>query len=161
MKVKSAAAAGGLAVSVVSSGTDENLTVDAKGAGTITLGGTSTGGISLARDTTMSAGKRLIPNAGAATSTAGAATISNQAGQITTEALTTAAAATYTMTLTNTLIATTSTVLASVGKGTATTGAPVVTWVTPAAGSAVIIIKNVHATEALNGTITINFVVFN
>jgi hypothetical protein len=45
VKVKSAAAAGGVAISVVSSGTDENLTVDAKGSGTVTLGGTSTGNI--------------------------------------------------------------------------------------------------------------------
>ncbi len=43
LNVKSAAAAGGLAVSVISSGTNENLTVDAKGAGEIYLGKTSTG----------------------------------------------------------------------------------------------------------------------
>lgn len=53
IKVKSAAAAGGVAVSVTSSGTNENLTVDAKGSGTITLGGTSTGGIVLSRSTTL------------------------------------------------------------------------------------------------------------
>lgn len=55
LNVKSAAAAGGLAISVVSSGTNENLTVDAKGSGTITLGGTSTGAITLTRATTLSA----------------------------------------------------------------------------------------------------------
>lgn len=55
LKVKSAAAAGGLALSVISSGTDENLAVDAKGAGTVTVGGTSTGAIVLTRATTMSA----------------------------------------------------------------------------------------------------------
>ena len=49
LKVKSAAAAGGLAVSVISSGANENLTVDAAGSGTITLGGTSTGAIGLSR----------------------------------------------------------------------------------------------------------------
>lgn len=38
-----AAAAGGMAVSVTSSGTDESLTVDAKGAGSITLNATGTG----------------------------------------------------------------------------------------------------------------------
>lgn len=37
VNVKSAAAAGGVAVTVTSSGTDENLTIDAKGAGTVTL----------------------------------------------------------------------------------------------------------------------------
>lgn len=40
-----AAAAGGVSVAVISSGTNESLTIDAKGTGTITLAGTSTGGI--------------------------------------------------------------------------------------------------------------------
>ena len=98
---------------------------------------------------------------GTGTSTAGAATVNTQVGQITTEALVTAAAATYTMTLTNSLIKATSIVLATVGKGTATTGEPVVQFLTPTAGSAVILIRNVSAATALNGTITINFAVFN
>ena len=55
LNVKAAAAAGGLAVSVLSSGTNENLTIDAKGSGTITLGGTSTGAIIHTRATTLSA----------------------------------------------------------------------------------------------------------
>lgn len=53
LNVKSAAAAAGLALSVISSGTDENLTIDAKGAGSITLAGTSTGGINLNDPTTV------------------------------------------------------------------------------------------------------------
>lgn len=100
-------------------------------------------------------------DAGTATSTAGAATINNQVGVITTEALTTAAGSTYTMTLTNSVIKSTSVVLVTVGKGTATTGEPVVQFVTPASGSAVILIRNVAAAAALNGTITIGFLVFN
>lgn len=55
IKIKSAAAAGGVAVSVITSGTNENLTIDAAGSGTITVGGTSTGAITLTRATTMSA----------------------------------------------------------------------------------------------------------
>ena len=55
LKIKSAAAAGGLALSVTTSGTTENLTVDAAGSGTITVGGTSTGAITLTRATTISA----------------------------------------------------------------------------------------------------------
>jgi len=47
LQVKSAAAAAGVAVSVLSSGTDENLTVNAKGAGTVTVNGTATGNIVL------------------------------------------------------------------------------------------------------------------
>lgn len=98
---------------------------------------------------------------GTATSTAGAATISNQAGLITTEALTTAAGSTYTMTLTNALITASSLVFVTVAKGTATTGEPVVQFVTPAAGSAVILIRNVAAAAALNGTVKIGFYVVN
>jgi|GEM_PF-1700523 len=55
LNIKSAAAAGGLAISVLSSGTDESLTINAKGAGTITLGSVSTGAITLTRATTLSA----------------------------------------------------------------------------------------------------------
>lgn len=55
LSLKSAAAGAGFAVAVISSGTNENLTVDAKGSGTITLGGTSTGAIILTRATTLSA----------------------------------------------------------------------------------------------------------
>lgn len=95
---------------------------------------------------------------GTATSTAAAATINHSGGTITTEALTTAAGATYTMTLTNSVIAADSVVMASVALGTATTGVPVVTTVKPAAGSVVIILQNIHASAALNGTIKISFV---
>ena len=98
---------------------------------------------------------------GSATSTAAAATVNDQIGRVTTEALTTAAGSTYTFTLTNDLIQASSMVFVSVGKGTATAGEPVVQFVTPAAGSAVILIRNVSAAAALNGTININFAVFN
>jgi len=54
INIASAAATAGVALSVLSSGTNENLTVDAKGSGTITLAGTSTGAITLTRATTMS-----------------------------------------------------------------------------------------------------------
>lgn len=97
----------------------------------------------------------------AATSTAAAATINTQTGVITTEALTTAAGATYTMTLTNSIVQPNSIVNVSVGKGTATTGTPVIAWVTPAAGSVVIILQNIHASAALNGTVKLAFSVFN
>src|SRR5262249_25467521 len=50
IKVTAAAAAGKAAVSVISSGTDEGLLVDAKGAGTIRLGATSTGAVEFSRN---------------------------------------------------------------------------------------------------------------
>jgi hypothetical protein len=96
---------------------------------------------------------------GSATSTAAAATIDQTAGVVTTEALTTAALTDYTFTLTNATISANSVVLASVAFGTSTTGDPVVGRITPAAGSVVIIVRNSHATAALNGTIKIRFAV--
>lgn len=45
LKIKPAAASAGLALSVISSGTDENLKVDAKGAGTISINTVATGNI--------------------------------------------------------------------------------------------------------------------
>lgn len=94
------------------------------------------------------------------TSTSGAATVDTQTGTITTEALTTAAGATYSFTLTNKLIATDSHIAVTVGKGTATTGTMTVTWITPSTGSCVIIFQNIHASAAVNGTITISYVIF-
>ncbi len=55
LKIKSAAAAGGVALSIITSGTNEPLTIDAAGSGTITLGSVSTGAITLTRATTLSA----------------------------------------------------------------------------------------------------------
>lgn len=47
VKVTAAAAASGVAVAVTSSGTNENLKIDAKGSGTVTIAGTSTGGVTV------------------------------------------------------------------------------------------------------------------
>jgi len=110
-------------------------------------------------DTTEFTSVDSVP--GTATSTANAATISAQNGVITTEALTTAAGATYTMTLTNKYIKVGSVVLVTVAKGTATAGMLTVGYVTPAAGSVVIILQNIHASAAVDGTIKIGFNVLN
>jgi hypothetical protein len=94
-----------------------------------------------------------------AAATAGAATLNKNAGVITSEALTTAAGATYTLTLTNSAIAAADQVLVTVGNGTNSAGQPNVTTVTPGAGSVVIVMQNIHASAALNGTIKFSFVV--
>jgi hypothetical protein len=95
------------------------------------------------------------------TSSSNAVTINGVRGTITTEALTTAAAATFTETLTNSSITAASQVFVTVGLGTSSTGVPVLTTVTPAAGSVVIIIQNNHASAAFNGTLKISFQVVN
>lgn len=61
LKIKAAAAAGGFALSVLSSGTDENLTIDAKGAGAITLGASSTGAV-VAAGVNFLASQITLPN---------------------------------------------------------------------------------------------------
>jgi hypothetical protein len=90
------------------------------------------------------------------TSTVGAATAQTLTGRIVTEALTTAAGATYTMTLTSALITALSNIQVAVASLTNTIPGLVVQSVTPAAGTAVILIRN-NGTAALNGTILISY----
>jgi hypothetical protein len=98
---------------------------------------------------------------GTATATSGAATVTALQAKITSEALTTAQNAIYTLTVTNTLIEAGDIVLASVANGTNTQGSPVVTRVSPADGSVVILVANLHASaQVLNGTIVVSFQVF-
>jgi hypothetical protein len=94
-----------------------------------------------------------------ATATAGAATLNQPSGKITTEALSTAAGATYTLTITDSQIAATDIVFASPAWGTNSAGETGIIRVTPGAGSVVIIVKNTHASAALNGTIVVSFAV--
>ncbi len=118
------------------------------GAATVTATGLVTGG-SLKLDT----GTKT------AAATAGAATLNKDAGVVTSEALTTAGGAAYTLTLTNSSIAAADQVMATVQNGTNTQGIVVLGRVTPAAGSVEIIVRNIHASEALNGTIKVAFAV--
>ena len=90
----------------------------------------------------------------------GAATLNKASGQITTEALSTAAAAEYTLTLTNSTISATDLVLGSLQNGTNTTGAPAIRTITPSNGSLAVVVRNEHASAALNGTLKISFVTF-
>jgi hypothetical protein len=95
---------------------------------------------------------------GTATASAGAATCNYRIGKITTEALTTAAAAEYTLTLTNTKIDAGDIVLASVD-ALASAGTPAIGGCTVTADTAVITVSNVHAANAFDDPIQINFVV--
>lgn len=92
-----------------------------------------------------------------ATSTA---TLNNRFGKLTTAALTTAAAGTHTITLTDAQVNAGDIVFASVAYGTATAGAVVVERITPADGSVVIVLKNIHASDAVNGTLVVSFMAF-
>lgn len=70
LNITGAAATGGLAVKVISSGTNENLTIDAKGSGTITLNGTATGAVTITPATTITG---VLTSTGGVTSAAGIA----------------------------------------------------------------------------------------
>lgn len=69
--ITSAAEASGVAVKVISSGTNENLTIDAKGSGTISLNATGTGAITLARATAVT-GAATVTSTSASALTVGA-----------------------------------------------------------------------------------------
>lgn len=94
-----------------------------------------------------------------ATAVAGAATLNKMSGAITSEAITTAAGATYTLTLTNSSIAAADQVFANVNLGAGSGGTPAIASVTPAAGSVVIVVQNIHASAAFNAAIKIAFLV--
>lgn len=70
LNIKGAAAGAGLAVSVLSSTTPENLTIDAKGTGTITLNATATGKVTIGNGFTVTTGGGTI-SAGGLVVTAG------------------------------------------------------------------------------------------
>lgn len=138
LTVKNAATGFDVEISATGGDTDIDLQLVAKGAGLVLLGARAS-----------------------AEATAGAATVNAQRGYVTSEALTTAAGAAYTLTLTNSRIAAASHVVATVEDGTNTQGIPVVGTVkVTAAGTAVIKVYNLHASQALNGTILISFTVF-
>jgi hypothetical protein len=94
----------------------------------------------------------------AATASSGAATGNGQDVLVTTESLTTAAGSSYTLTLTNSSITAGSNLMVTVGLGSATTGIPHLLKVTPGSGSATIVVENIHASAALNGTLEIGVV---
>jgi hypothetical protein len=97
--------------------------------------------------------------ANTATSASAAATLNALSGTITTESLTTAAVTTATLTVTDAYCTASSTVLVQIAGGSYTTGEPVVIKVVPSAGSFVISFRNVHATNALNGTLIFKFII--
>lgn len=140
--------------------TNKTLTAPALN-GTVTTTGLTLPAFSASGNITAAAGSRFVADNGTATAETGAATLSKQAGIVTSEALTTAAGVTYTLTVTNTQVTAASNVLAQATLGTATTGIPLVTKVTPGAGSVEIVVTNIHASGALNGTILVNFLVLN
>jgi len=128
--------------------------------GAATIGGALTASSTAAVTGQVTAGALALDSGTkTASATTGAATLNKDAGVITSEALTTAAGAAYTLTLTNSSIAAADQVFASFANGTNTQGTLSLGTVTPGSGSVVIKVNNIHASEALNGTIKIAFMV--
>lgn len=174
LKVKSAAAASGVAFSVISSGTNENLTIDAKGSGTISLNITGTGNIVLGRAATGvslavtgaltssgTAGIGYASGAGGAvtqaTNKSTGVTLNKVTGAITMNNASLAAGAEATFTLTNSTIAATD--VAIVNHGSAgTSGAYMVQASNFGVSSCDITVTNLSA-GALGEAIVLNFAI--
>lgn len=176
LNVKGAAAAGGLAVSVITSGTNENMTIDAAGSGTITLGTTSTGnlvstralvGSSSIKSTSASAGVGYATGAGSTvtqlTNRSTGVTINAVCGTITTDTTSLAAGASAIFTVTNSAVALADVVILNQRSGSSnvagTAGVTILEVVTVAAGSFKIAVNNASTTTAETGAIIINFAV--
>ena len=95
------------------------------------------------------------------TAVAGAVTCNSRAGLITSEALVTAGLAAYTLTVTCDQCDVDSIIFFSVQNGTNTQGTTDVGNYTPATGSFVVKVNNIHASQALNGTIKLAFEIAN
>jgi hypothetical protein len=102
---------------------------------------------------------------GTAIAVSGAAALNQDAGTVTSESLTTAAGATYTLTVGCDSVTSNSVVQVSLSNGTNSAGDPTIGTITPTqtpgGGAFVVVVTNRHATNALNGTLKIAFVVFN
>jgi hypothetical protein len=95
-----------------------------------------------------------------ATSISTEVTLSQPAGVITTVSLTTAADTTESaFTVTNSYVTASSVIIANIQGYSGTTGFPVILVDDVAAGSFKITVRNVHNAAALNGTLSISFVV--
>ena len=90
-----------------------------------------------------------------------AVTLNKQSGVITTDTLLTVAGAEYSLTLTNSLIAATSKVFVSMTGNNISSGIPMVWAVVPSAGSAIIYLRNIHASATLNSWVKLSFLVLN
>lgn len=75
LKIAGAATGGITALTVIDSGPNANLSINAKGSGTVSINNTATGGITLGALTTLAAGKALVITGGAGDPTATAGTV--------------------------------------------------------------------------------------
>jgi hypothetical protein len=101
-----------------------------------------------------------------AASAGNVAIVTQDLAVITTPSLSTAAAGTYTLTVQSAQVKLTTVVLASVGNGTNGAGTPAMATATVAAtqvspGTITIVIQNIHASAAFNGTLQVFLALLN
>jgi len=122
---------------------------------------TSTATVVRATAAQVAAGMSVGTNQGYATTTAtGTSTTLNAlAGQVTTVAQTVTQTGTYSLTVTNSYVTSTSIVHVGLQNGTNTLGFPLLSRVTPAAGAFTATWTAADTTQALSGTLKMDFVV--
>lgn len=172
MEVVGAAAAGGVNLRAISSGTNENVAINAKGSGTVTLNPTGTGNVVSARAFVGSESiKSTSPTGGIgyATGAGGAVTqitdkttaveLNALCGDITTVALDNAAGVDHSFTLTNSSIAAGDIVVfGTKSYGGTADGIPIANQQSTANGSCVVNVRNTGAV-ALDALAVISFAV--
>ena len=88
-------------------------------------------------------------------------TINRQSGKITTKSMSTIAGEDEYVWLTNSLITTSSKIFAMMDDNASATGTPIIRQCKTYSGIALIVVANIHASDGLNGVLTINFLVIN
>ena len=163
VKVTGAAAASGVAIAVVSSGANENGTLDAKGSGTLTLNGTATGKVTTPRGLFSSGTAGIGYETGAGgtvtqgTSKSTGVTLNKTVGQITMHNATLNGDVEVTFTLTNSTIAATDVVIVN-HSSAGTAGAYLVGVSAVGSGSCAITVSNASG-GGLSEAIVLNFAV--
>lgn len=130
----------------------DTLVVD--GVSTLTGLVTATGGITTEGNVTLSNGGTVTQ----ATSITTGVTLNTSSGQITTVSTTLAAAAEAEFVVTNSQVAATDVVIVNLAV-TSSAGTPIAVVSRVAAGSFTILVANLHAANALDNTLVINFAV--
>lgn len=124
-----------------------------------TINGLTLGGYNVQ---TSSTGQIKLPSDTASDYDANdAITLNRQSGKITTKSLTTASDGFYTLTFTNSLISATTKIFLNWTGGTESAGRPTIYKATCGSGSATIILLNLSGAGSFNGTVQLDYVIFN
>lgn len=96
-------------------------------------------------------------SSGTGTSVGGSVTINALCGVVITEALTTAAGSVTIITIVNANVTAGNRVLVTQNDYSGNAGIPIIQQATPTTGSILVVIRNIHGADALNGALTFTF----